>query len=167
MSENGEKQVTFAQAFVSVGIGHLKCYEKSKDTAITEGINDIMEFYANAGYERVTDCFKKALKELEPTSKLVGNFDESKMELTAEECIESLGIKTYENMKSDLAANLAEVSEFTCGNFKLDDIRIFMMKLIILSHEKDGELKELELQLLRENFGTKLNKIFDCVMKNL
>jgi len=56
---------------------------------------------------------------------------------------------------------------FTCRNIKADDIMILGMKLVILSHEKSKRLKESEVKKLGEFIGTKMNKIFDCVMDDM
>ena len=167
MTENGNKKVNLAQAVVSIGIGYLKCYDKSENAAIIEGINDFLELYESTNFFKYGDCYLNELKKLEPTSKLVENFDVNGMELTEEECSRHLGEDTYQAMMKNLEEYTGDLATFTCGNFKADDFKLFGMKLVILSFEKNDELKEAEIEKLRETVGSKLNNIFDCVMQNM
>jgi len=167
MSVNGNKKVTFAQAVVSIAIGYLKCYGKTENTAIIEATNEIMGLYDDIDVDKFGECYLNEIKQLEPTAKLVENFDASQMKLTAEECGKHLGDKYFEDSMSELKFYVPDLSAFTCGNFKTDDLKIFFSKLIILVHEKKEDVKESELEKLRENIATKLFRIFDCVLENL
>jgi len=167
MSENGNKMMNFAQAVVSVGIGYLKCYGKTENAAIIEAINDFLKLYEDTNFDKYGDCYLNTLKKLEPTSKLVENFDADQMELTEVECNDHLGENSYDDWMRNLEEYTGNLETFTCGNLKTIDFKIIGMKFVILSHEKNEELKESEVEKLREIIGTKLNNIFDCVVENM
>lgn len=166
MSENGNKMMNFAQAVVSVGIAYLKCYGKTEKTAIIEAINDFLKLYEDTNFDKYGDCYLNTLKKLEPTSKLVEDFDANQMELTEEECDEHLGESSYDDWMRNLEEFTGNLETFTCGNLKTIDFKIVGMKFVILSHEKNEELKDLEVKKLQDIFGNKLNNIFECVMEN-
>lgn len=167
MSENGNKIMNFAQAVVSVGIGYLKCYGRTENAAISEAINDFLKLYEDTNFDKYGDCYLNTLKKLEPTSKLVEHFDADQMELTKLECDEHLGENSYDDWMRNLEEYTGNLETFTCGNFKTIDFKITGMKFVILSHEKNEELKESEVEKLREIVGIKLNNIFECVIENL
>ncbi|KAL7012374.1 hypothetical protein ACKWTF_014808 [Chironomus riparius] len=167
MTENGQKNINFAQAVVTVGIAYLKCFDKSENAAIGKAIIDFLELYKGTNFNKYGDCYLNELKKLEPTSLLVENFEAEDMELTKEQCYKHLGENEYEASMKNLEIYSGDLATFSCGNFKSDDFKLFGMKLVILSHEEDEELKESEVNNLKEAVGTKMNKIFDCVMENM
>jgi hypothetical protein len=164
MTENGNKTINYAQALTSIGIGYLKCYDK---TAISELFNEFFEDDEDIHFAVYGECYFRALKELEPTSKLVENFNEDQMEVTKEECDDNLKKDSFDEWIKDIEEYSGDLSTFSCGNLNGDDIRMLLVKSAILSHEINEELKESEVDKLKHLVGYKLNKIFDCVMKNL
>ncbi|KAG5666598.1 hypothetical protein PVAND_014616 [Polypedilum vanderplanki] len=108
------------------------------------------------------DCAKYALKEFEPDSEIIKNFNPDEMKTPKDECVKIL--EKYEFGKTnDLSQREKKMDTVVCGLWNESKNRIFMLKLFIVKIEN---LEEQKMKL-KNYFKETISKIFDCVIAKI
>lgn len=114
-------------------------------------------------YGPKTECFKVELKKIDPNSDILKDFDEAKMETSADECVEVIDNKGYEEMIETLESAVGNFEEFTCGLMPSIDIKKFGISLASFDLRPDNEAKkQAALKKFNENLLKNFQKLFEC-----
>ncbi|KAL7012478.1 hypothetical protein ACKWTF_014870 [Chironomus riparius] len=137
----------------------LKCSDEEKvqdyyiDTLIFDGLAENV------------DCLKYYLKELEPASKLVENFEISEDDI--ELCESKFRRNIFRRIIRYIEYDLGPLNEFTCGAvLGANDYAKFITKAVTIKYDSiSQELKVAEMKLLKEYFKEITLTTVNCIMK--
>lgn len=163
VSENGDKILNVAQMATLGMIGITKCQkDKSELEVIDEYLQTAMDLYQLVllAYDR--SCFIKELQKIEPSSKLVENFDENE-----DQCADAVDFERISKKKAGITRYAGDISSFTCDNIELEEVIKFELKLVIIASESDEELKKSEVEKLKSTLKQKADAVFECVLSKL
>ncbi|KAG5666612.1 hypothetical protein PVAND_014628 [Polypedilum vanderplanki] len=160
---NGEKKMNHDLGLTTIGLAYNLCNENNKEigkVAIGFLMIGITEDYATK-----TDCFKKALKEIEPNAKIVKNFDESQMTNSNKECEETLGSEKFDKFLSDVIEKTS-IGEHVCDKITKDDIKSFAYRLPIMNYGNLSNIDE-EFDICGEIIHNIQIKAFECKIEEI
>ena len=156
LPEFGDKTLLDVEADILIASAKSKCI-KIDPIAFA----DLFVNFAAWDYES-SDCARHKLHELEPTSKLA-QFTRIDKKLECKNY--SSRLDPYRTYRYE--ASIGRLNESTCGVLNKENVDIISHKTLLISLEKDEELKKIEM---KERFALateKLHKLADCVLERL
>jgi len=153
---NREKLLNFAEAMILLYGSGLKCMDEVKHNSAWElMIDSSIEFIVNKINENNMQCFKMALKRLDPDSKYVNNFDERTMTMNISECEQIVDMDGLNNRISKTEKAYGSFSSLTREALDRHKFKKILLTLVVLgdkgyemrSKGRDELIKELKLVL--------------------
>ena len=138
----------------------MQCYEEDKV------FGKIFDSYIHDGLKKRFNCVNWHLKQLEPTSKLIENFEISDVDL--KECKERLPINELVGIQNKIESTFGPLNIYTCGavsEIAANDLLKFVGKgAVIKFGDISEELKKSEKEKLKNYFKDLTIRTANCVM---
>lgn len=168
VSENGDKVLNLPKMVILGLISLIRCQnnENIMET-IKSTLRTVINSYKTPRFNVTKDCYIGELKKIDPNSLLVENFDEQVMINTEMKCDKEIDDKGFEQIISNSEIYIGSLASFTCGTLQQSDIKKLGMTAIVLAFEKSKELEDSEVGKLGIFLKEKIDKLFECFMKNM
>ncbi|KAG5667505.1 hypothetical protein PVAND_015484 [Polypedilum vanderplanki] len=108
------------------------------------------------------DCFKKALKQIDPSSELVKDFDVNSMTISAEICKKKIKDPKYIKYIKSMLGEM-DIHEYTCGAVTMKKLQTVGYRMPILKFGNvSEEIKKSEFKHVNALISGFLKKAFNC-----
>ena len=161
LPQNNKMLVNQLEETVFKAASYLKCSDEKKI------FNEYSNIFVHNGMKKQLTCLIWHLQRLEPTSKLVENFEIT--EDGIKECDKNFPIEEIESEIGGVTTTLGPLSAFTCGavtdNWVNDFLRFVSKGSIIKYGDINEELKQAETKKLMEYFKEITFGTANCITK--
>jgi hypothetical protein len=160
LPQNGHKAIMEHEATVLIVSAKSKCIK----TSLFDFGEAFLKFVVPKSdrTENDTFCVKYKLKNLESNATLSNNDDEK---TRCEHYLFEINI--YSSLQWDYAKENGHIIESTCEVFTYDIVDMISYRTLLLSVEKDKDIKENGMKELFEYATDKLHKLADCILERI
>jgi hypothetical protein len=161
LPQNNKVIVTEVEEMILMVAAGMQCSDEDKvfETQLNQ--------YAHSGTKERLTCGMWKLQQLEPTSKLVENFEISEAE--QEECKVKFPTKEIEELQQNLERVLGPLNVYTCGAVSdngANDLMKFVSKSAAIRYGNiSEELRKSEKEALKNYFKDVSTKTTNCIIQ--
>ena len=165
LPQNGEILAKSNEDFFISSTAIIKCLGDHGD----EYIKTLIALMAINELKDQLDCAKIKLQQIEPTSKLIDNFNRNLNDAEHEACEKLLNEETMKDYQTQQEQDMGPVDEFSCGAMTgvNDYVKIVTKTAIINRGDCSDDVKDAELKNLIEYVKTISFKTTECIFNRL
>ena len=171
LTQNGHKMVNEVQGIITAVAAYVKCLKTNEEETLDFATKLVIKEYGikeepSDFNSYVNICYKLKLQEIEPTSKLLDNFNALSEEQTDFCKIVSIDELADHTIKP-IEDQIGPLDTATCGSVDRNLVANFLIKFNLIPAEKRPEVRKEETQEMIDLFRTKITATSDCIIKNI
>lgn len=167
LHNNGNKMVNELQGMIIVGSAFVKCVNADAEEVSIAGMDFAINAQRAENDETFRECLKYKVRQLEPTSQLVENFNIASMNTSTDLCDLIFSEESLRGFAEPIESYIGPIETSTCGAANSNDPGKYMLKIFILTFERNEAIARAEKIRLGEDFKAKLHKTAECILKGL
>jgi hypothetical protein len=174
LTQNGHKMVNEVQGIITAVASYVKCLKTNDEETVDFATKLVTEEYRLKDGEpsefdiQFNICYKLKLQELEPTSKLLDNFDGNTIPSDVTELCGIISIdELADHTIKPIEDQIGPLETGTCGSVDQNLVANFLIKFNLIHAEKRTDVKKEETQKMVDLFRSKIIATSDCVLRNV
>lgn len=169
MSLNGRKQVNEVQGIIIAAAAYVKCLKTNNEETLDFATKLVIEEYGIKEEEtsefnrHINICYMLKLLEIEPSSKLLNNFNTSSTEFCEFVPVDDFIVDTVQPFEEQIGP----LETASCGAVDKNLVANFLIKFNLIPAEKRADVKMEETQKMVELFKAKITATSNCILNSI